>query len=63
MPDAPPRTCEELISNEGTMLRALANRIEQPCGWDAIGYCNDDAKYLCDIHWDAKHHDHDVARR
>jgi hypothetical protein len=61
MPEAPERTCEELISNEGTKL--LANRVEQPCGLDAGGYCNECARYVCAIHQESRHQLHDVARR
>jgi hypothetical protein len=61
MPDAPRRTCDELISNQGTELRA--ERIEQPCGEDAGAYCTDCAMYVCAQHKNAKHFTHKVARR
>ncbi len=61
MPDAERRTCEELISNEGTEHRV--NRVERECGLDADGYCADDAMYLCSIHREANHSLHKVARR
>jgi hypothetical protein len=61
MPDAPDRTCGELISNQGTELRA--GRITRACGLDAGGYCVDCAMYVCSTHAAANHDLHKVARR
>jgi hypothetical protein len=63
MPEAPRRTCDQLIRNEGTELRSPDSYQEHPCGNDAGAYCTDDAMYLCVIHWNAKHGHHSVARR
>lgn len=62
MPDAVSRTCTDIISNEGTELRAEPLQ-EAPCGLDAMGYCVEDARYVCSIHWQSNHSLHKVARR
>jgi hypothetical protein len=63
MPNVKRRRCTELYSNEGIELRSPEGRKERPCGLDAVGYCNDCARYLCSIHWNANHGSHEVARR
>lgn len=61
MPHSITRTCADLISDEGTELRAV--RDERECGLDAEGYCVTCAAYVCSIHREANHGLHEVARR
>jgi hypothetical protein len=63
MPDSVPRTCAEIISNEGTEHRAAESYQERECGLDAEGYCTEDAMYVCATHEQANHSLHEVARR
>jgi hypothetical protein len=64
MPVSVPRTCAEVITNDGGDDRGPSRR-ERPCGDDAAGYCSSCARYVCSIHWQSRHAEpgHDVARR